>query len=277
MSKKWIYKTNVIITGASSGIGKELVKTFITKFDCRVIGVSRNEERAKKFAEELNSSAYSYYCFDVGVESNWVDFASYLENVGFVPDVIINNAGVLPTFRSFLNSSLDTIKETFQVDFWSAIYSVKYLDGLLAKSTKPAIINVSSSSALASLVGTTSYTSAKTALRAFTECYSEEQKGKRYVAVVCPGFTKTNIFKEQKQSIEDGIVGKISTPVAKMAKKIVRGIQKKKRRMVFGKDARIMNMMYKIFPKKSTSLFAYVMKKSKLELFREIFDENVGN
>ena len=274
MSKKWIYKTNVIITGASSGIGKELVKTFITKFNCKVLGVSRNEERAKKFADELNSPAYSYYCFDVGVESNWVDFANHLKDADFAPDIIINNAGVLPTFRSFSNTDLDTVKETFQIDFWSAIYSVKYLDGLLNKSKKPAIINVSSSSALASLVGTTSYTSAKTALRAFTECYSEEQRGKRYVAVVCPGFTKTDIFKSQKQSIEDGIVGKISTPVTKMTKKIVRGIQKKKKRMVLGKDARIMNFLYKICPKKSTSLFAYVMKKSGLELFKEIFNEN---
>ena len=58
-----------------------------------------------------------------------------------------------------------------------------------------------------------------------------------------------------------------------MTKKIIRGIQKKKRRMVFGKDARIMNVFYKICPKKSTALFSYVMKKSGLEIFKEVFGE----
>ncbi|MBQ2714755.1 MAG: SDR family oxidoreductase [Clostridia bacterium] len=272
MSKKWIFEKNVIITGASSGIGKELVKTFLTKYNCRVLGVSRDQTKAKAFSEELASDSYSYYCFDVGVEDNWRNFADYLTKIAFFPDLIINNAGVLPKFRSVDNTPIEVFAETMQIDFWSAVYCVKYLDEALSHSKTPSIVNVSSSSALANLVGTAPYTSAKTALRAFTECYATEQKGKKYVAVVCPGFTKTEIFRNQSQRIDSGVIGKVSTPVHKMTRKIVKGIVKRKMRMIFGKDAKIMNLFYKFMPKKSATLFSFVMRKSSLSIFNEIFE-----
>ncbi len=273
MSKPWIYGSKIIITGASSGIGRELAQSFIREYSCKVIGVSRNEEKAQAVFDDFNSENYSYYCFDVGQENGWKKFVDFLIKIDFYPDIIINNAGVLPTFRSVDKTGIEVFEDTFRVDYWSAVYSIKYLSPLLEKSNKPAIINVSSSSALASLIGTAPYTSAKTALRAFTECYAREQKGKKYVSVVCPGFTKTNIFRDQKQGINEGIIGKISTPVDKMAKKIMRGIIEKKKRMVFGKDAHAMSFLYRLAPNFSTALFSKVIKKSGLKLFEEIFEE----
>lgn len=270
MGKSWLNNKKVIITGASSGIGRELTEILVKNYDCTVLGVSRNREKAENFALELNSERYGYKCFDVSIEQNWIDFVAFLNEESFFPDVVINNAGILPTFKSVNKTGIEEFKKVFDIDFWSAVYSLKYLEPLIALSKTPTVINVSSSSALAILAGTAPYTSAKTALRTFTECCGVEYK-KFYIGVVCPGFTKTNIFRSQKQGIDEGIIGKVCMPASKLAKKIVRGIKRRKKRMVFGLDSKIMNFTYKLFPRGSAKLFASVMKKSKLEIFNDIF------
>ncbi len=274
MKKSWFAGKKVIITGATSGIGRKLVDIFLNDYGCEVLGVSRNEEKAQKVYNEIsaNTEKYSKYCFDVSDRNSWFSFTQYLLEISFVPDMIINNAGVLPKFRSTLKTEIDDIEHVLKTDFLSAVYSFKALQSVFGEKI-PAFVNVSSSAALATLAGTCAYSSAKSALCAFTECLSYELKKKYYVAVVCPGFTKTDIFKNQSQSINSGLVGKISMPVQKMAKKIVKGIKKKKRRMIFGKDAHFMSMLARVMPKTSTDILSGVLKISKMELFNEVFSE----
>ena len=57
----------------------------------------------------------------------------------------------------------------------------------------------------------------------------------------------------------------------KMSRKIYKGILRKKKRMVFGFDARVMDGLYRHFPKKSLRLFRNVMRKAKVDLFKDIF------
>ena len=272
MGKSWLTGKKVIITGSSSGIGREIVELLLKKYSCTVIGVSRNREKAERVEKEIAnfSSQYSKYCFDVSELDGWIEFSSYLSKINFVPDLVINNAGMLPTFKSVLKTDIVDIENVLKTDFLSAVYSFKSIYG---KNGYPAFVNVSSSASLASLAGTSSYSAAKSALRAFTECLSAELKKKTYIAVVCPGFTKTDIFKNQKQAIDQGIVGKISMPVKKMAKKIVRGISRRKKKMVFGKDAHLMSVFARCMPTKSTYVMSSVLKMSKMSIFEEVFDE----
>ena len=57
----------------------------------------------------------------------------------------------------------------------------------------------------------------------------------------------------------------------RMVKKIVRGIRRKKRRMVYGADAKVMGFLYRLFPKSSPRFFRWIMKISKQRLFEDIF------
>ena len=58
-----------------------------------------------------------------------------------------------------------------------------------------------------------------------------------------------------------------------MALQIYKAIINKKRRCVFGRDAKWMNRLYSRFPKWSAKLFANILKKSKLKLFEDVFKD----
>ena len=66
---------------------------------------------------------------------------------------------------------------------------------IIEKSSTPAIINVASSAGLCALPGTAIYSASKAGIKNFTESLMCEKD--YYIGLVCPGFTKTNIFRQQ--------------------------------------------------------------------------------
>ena len=246
------YKT-VIISGASSGIGKGLVKKLISEHGCTVIGIARNEKRMKALVSELGDKAryFSYYLFDVSDKESWRSFANDLTEKGIQPDILINNAGILPKFNKFGHYSLEDIDRAMQVNFYSNVYSMNVMIPILLKSKSAGIVNVSSSAALCSLAGTSIYSASKAAVKSMTESIREEYRGRIYVGLVCPGFTKTDIFHNQNRGDESGLSDKmldmVSTSCERMVNDIVNGIWKKKANMVFGIDARMMNDSTRFF------------------------------
>ena len=278
MSKNWIDNKTVIITGASAGIGKGITEQLIKKHNCKVIGIARSQEKTEKFVEELGAYAknFSYKLFDVSVKENWEEFAEYLKENNIQPDVLINNAGILPKFNKTQNYSIEEIERVMNINFYSAVYSINALLPMILKSSSPAIINVASSAALMSLAGTSTYSASKGALKSFTESLREDLRGKCYVTVICPGFTKTDIFRNQDSNTAKGekMINAISTNCDKMVNMIVRGIENKSELMIFGFDAQFMKIFGRLTPVQGGRLFSAVMKMSKLPLFDAVFMDN---
>lgn len=271
---KWIDNKCVIISGASSGMGKELTKRLIEEHNCFVIGIARNKEKMETLVEELGSKKcqFTYQLFDVSKLENWIEFKSFLTENEYSPDVLINNAGILPAFDRLINYSFDEIHQIMNINFFSCVYAIKTLAPLILKSENPAIINIDSSAALMSLAGTSVYTASKAALRGLTEAIREEMRGQIYVGLVCPGFTKTEIFRAQTQSGGEKAFDLISTPCDKMVDRILKGILRKKEFMTYGFDGKMMNFFGRLMPVRGGKLFSLVMKKSKLPLFSTVFE-----
>ena len=277
MSKNWIDNKTVIITGASAGIGKGVTEMLIKKHNCKVIGIARSKEKTEKFVEELGEYAknFSYRLFDVSSKENWEEFAEYLKENNIQPDVLINNAGILPKFNKTQNYSIEDIEKVMDINFYSAVYSINALLPMILKSESPAIINVASSAALMALAGTSTYSASKGALKSFTESLREDLRGKCYVTVICPGFTKTDIFRNQDSNTAKGekMINAISTNCDKMVNMIVKGIERKKELMIFGFDAQFMKIFGRLTPVQGGRLFSAVMKMSKLPLFDAVFKD----
>lgn len=278
MDKNWLNFKTVIVTGASSGMGKGITEKLIKQHGCTVLGVARSEKKMEALVDELGEYAdkFSYRLFDVSVQENWDEYLAYLEENHIKPDILINNAGILPKFDKFQNYSLEEIEKAMNINFYSAVYAMHALLPLLLKSQSPAIINIDSSAALMSLAGTSVYSASKAAMKALTESMREELRGKCYVGIVCPGFTKTDIFRNQGTSDEKAqkMLNMVSTSCDRMVKLIMNGIGKQHDLMVFGPDAAFMNYFGRLMPVTGSRLFSAVMKASKLPLFDGVFKDN---
>jgi len=273
MKKSWLNEKTVVLTGVTSGIGKLLAKKLIEKHGCKILGIGRNEKAVEEFKKELKekSNLLVPYLFDVSKEENWKNFANELEEKNIQIDVLINNAGQLPKFKNFERYECEDFENIMKVNFMASVYSCKHLLPLLHNSKTPAIINVSSSASLCPLAGTSVYSSSKAALKSFTECLQEDLRKKVYVALVCPGFTKTEIFRNQNVEV-DKIVDKFCSSCEKNTNRILKKIEKKKKRIVVGFDAHLMDGFYRHFPRTFSHTCSSVLKKSKIKLFAEVWN-----
>lgn len=278
MDKNWLDNKTVIVTGASSGMGKGITEKLIKEHGCTVLGVARSQQKMEALVAELGEYAnkFSYQLFDVSDRANWDNYLNYLNENNIKPDILINNAGILPKFDKFQHYSIEDIEKAMNINFYSAVYSMHALLPLLLESPAPAIINIDSSAALMSLAGTSVYSASKAALKSLTESMREELRGKCYVGIVCPGFTKTDIFRNQSSSDEKAqkMLNMVSTSCDTMVKWIMNGIKKQHELMVFGMDAAFMNYFGRLLPVQGGRLFSAVMKMSKLPLFDGVFKED---
>ncbi|MGN1373007.1 MAG: SDR family NAD(P)-dependent oxidoreductase [Candidatus Coproplasma sp.] len=273
MKKCWLYGKTVIITGGASGIGGGIARLLITKYDCSVIAIVIDEVGIEETIASLGEKKdkFTYLNYDVSLYESWQAIKKYLEDNAVQVDILINNAGIFPPFERFELTSKEKLERCLNVDFYSVAYSIQVMYPYIGKSATPALITVSSSAALAPIAGTSLYTAAKSASKALTECFSFEHP-EIYVGYVCPGFTKTNLFANQKYDMSKSkLISTFMSDKDKMVKKIVKGIKRKKRRMVFGADAKIMGFIYKFFPKSSPKLFRWIMKISGQQVFEDVF------
>ena len=276
------YKT-VIVSGASSGIGKGIVTKLIREFGCDVIGIARNEKKILEVKESLGifGDKFSYRLFDVSERESWKEFAAYLVDNDIHPSLIINCAGILPKFDKFEHYTVEYIEHAMNINFYSCVYSMHYMLPILLEAEEPGLVNVASSAALCTLAGTSVYSASKSALKSLTEAVREETRGRCYIGLVCPGFTKTNIFANQgsEAAPDDDWTQKalnlVSTSCDKMVDAIVDGIWKKKRtNMVYGFDAHLMNIGNKAVGVGVSFLSSKMLKATHMTMFADVFSDD---
>ena len=276
MSGQWFDNKTVIITGASSGIGKGLTMRLINEHNCSVIGIGRNEEKMRNLTSKPGSKAekFSYRLFDVSVRENWKRFSKWLEEADVKPDVLINNAGILPKFDTFLGYPVEEVENIMQTNYFASVYSMHYLLPKILHSPDAALINVASCAALCSFAGSSAYSASKMALKSLTESVREELRGKCYVGLVCPGMTTTEIYIYQGNShheLSEKGLRLIGCSTDKMVDKIMNGLSRKKEDMVYGFDSRLMNDASRLSRVGSSRFCTGIVRTSKLEMFEDVF------
>lgn len=273
-SKKWINGRNFVVSGASSGIGRLLTEKLID-CGCTVTGIGRSEKKFDDFKLSLGekSANLNVEIFDVTEECEWEALAKRLEEKYGKIDGVINCAGIFPPFKKTVACKSEETESVIKTNFLSAVYAINNLFPLIERSDSPAIVNVSSASALATIVGMAGYSASKSALKSYTEVLAEELRGKVYVGLVMPGFARTDIFRMQNTDFnENKLLYLASMSAEKMSAKIFRGILKKKRKMIIGKDAKAMNFFFRLMPKTTSRIVSKILKKSKMRLFDDIFN-----
>ncbi len=271
--KRFIYDNKTfIVTGASSGIGKELSKILIEKHNAKVIAISKTEEKLQRVFKEIGSDNYIPFQLDVSIKSEWDRLIEFITKNNYTLSGIINCAGVLPKFSKFKNMTESDTQKVIETNFLSVIYSAQTVLPILIDN-KGIMITVTSSSALCPFEGVSTYSATKSASQKFLECLCLEEKSV-LVCSVMPGYTKSDIMRSNDlNSKERNFINKISSNPIKVANKILKRCSKGKKRIIIGTDAHMMNFLYKLFPKKAPKLIGWVLKKSKFQLFKDVFDK----
>lgn len=262
----FLQNKTIIVTGASSGIGFELSKLLIEKFSCKVIAIARNKDKLSECKKELGND-YIPVSMDVSKEEEWVKLGNLINTGVYKPNVLINNAGIMLPFIKAENYDKNDFDKILKTDLFSVIYSVLYVVPYLYG--EKGLVNVSSSSSLCPVIGQSGYCTAKSAVKSFTEVLQTEAD--YYVGLIMPGFCKTNIMRSIEISDkEKKLVDAFSSDSRKCALKILKAVNKKRRRKVIGIDAKLMNFLYKLSPKNAGRIIAKALKKSRLHLFDDI-------
>jgi short-subunit dehydrogenase len=241
----------IVITGASSGIGKALAEEALER-GAKVAVCARNLEKLKEAFGHTNSPDLLLFATDVSKEADCQLFIeSVLRQWGRV-DVLINNAGI--SMRAlFEDVKLSVIKELMDINFWGAVYCTKYALPSIIEN-KGVIAGISSIAGFRGLPARTGYSASKFALQGFLEALRTEllQTGV-HVMWVSPGFTASNIRnvalsadgKAQKETPLDE--SKLMSAV-ECADIILNAIAKKKRTVIMTGQGRLTVWLNKLFP-----------------------------
>lgn len=195
-----------LITGANKGLGFETARQ-LGKQNIKVLIGARDETRGREAAEKLRAQgvAAEFVLLNVGDEKTHDAAAKYIEENYGKLDILINNAGIaLDSTEKPSEVSLETVRKTFDTNFFGVIALTQTFLPLIKKSDNGRIVNVSSG--LGSLtqhsdpnwefynVKPLAYNSSKTALNAFTVILAYELKDTKIkVNSADPGFTATDL------------------------------------------------------------------------------------
>jgi short-subunit dehydrogenase len=182
----------VIVTGASSGIGRALALELASR-GCRIGLIARRRARLEALASAIVSSGASAVpaAADVGDRSSLRAAIAEIEGQLGPVDVVVANAGFgAPTHLDPLNTF--DVEETFRTNVMGVIYSIEaVLPGMLARRHGH-LLAVSSLGAFKGLPGESAYCASKAALNAYMEGLRIALRSKGVVVTtVCPGFIAT--------------------------------------------------------------------------------------
>lgn len=205
-----------LVTGETSGIGKEIVKELIEK-GCKVITCySNNEENAKMLVNEINSENLLVLKCDVSNEKEVINMMKQLKDKFGNIDYLVNNAG---TF-------IDNLIKDFNIDDFKKVLDINLLGKVICtKHSYPimneggSIVNISSHLGVVPCIESSAYCSAAAGIITFTKATALEFSDKKIRAnCICPAFTPTPLslrgWKQEEidQKLSETPLGRFATP-----------------------------------------------------------------
>lgn len=259
----------VIVTGAGSGIGRALAQRLADEGATLILNDYKAETLAETVAK-IDGNA-EQYVFDVADLKAWETFkTSVIQQHGHV-DIVINNAGVALGELSVVDTTLEQMEWLMGINFWGVVYGTRCFLSTLLERPEASVVNISSVFGLAGIAHQSTYCSSKFAVRGFTESLRMEMLDTNLcVTTVHPGGIQTNIVRNardpQEARKEETIKNfeKLAiTSADKAAQTIIKGIKKKKQRVLIGKDAYALDRTVRWFPVRYSRLFFNRMKRIK--------------
>jgi len=215
----------VIVTGASSGIGRETAREF-ARLGANVVLASRNREKLEAIATDIGGTAI-VVPVDVTERLSVAALARRtVEEFGAI-DVLVNNAGV-GLFAPIADGNLDNARHLFEVNFWGAVACIQAVTPYMTSQRRGHVVNVSSVAGHISPPQMGMYAASKHALAAMSDSLRLELSGDRIgVSTIYPGLTETSFMENMLQEVEAPNIPPIARFAASttVARRIVQAVR----------------------------------------------------
>jgi short-subunit dehydrogenase len=264
--KDWNGKT-VIVTGASTGVGKSLCFELASR-GAIVYVTARTKEKAQPISDDIVKKGLIAFSEKLEVR-NFEEFKNVIELVkekhGKL-DVLINNAGIL-FMGEYFDMQEEDIQQIIQVNLSSVMIGSLYAYQLMKAQGSGLIVNISSMAGFMPAPSMVAYSATKHALLGFTKSLSTEMKGSgTAVKAVCLGLIESELL--EKANVKKGhgsmyldLIPMKPMPTAVAAKKVVDKISRKGLLLYVPKYARTYHHIQYFMPSMILKGAAFTMKK----------------
>jgi short-subunit dehydrogenase len=264
----------VLITGASSGIGRALA------LECAKRGAvlalaARGKERLKEVEKEIGISfpriaAPLIFSCDVADKKEVDGLLKKCEEQMGTVDILINNAGV-GVYGSVERTISSDYEWIMSINFFGAVNCLLGVIPLMKKARGGLIVSVSSLAALHGVPYLGAYSASKAALTALCQSLEAElfHVGIK-VMIVFPGYTQTNFFREEKRVGGGHRPSEPYTSPEKVARSIIASVEKDRRQLVLSLKGKMLYSTRVLFP----GLVRWAMRRIAIRLKDSKEDQN---
>lgn len=252
---------NVLLTGASSGIGWALAKE-LARAGARVALSGRREDALTQLALQIRlaGGAADVLAADLSVRGAATELGKRARATMGHVDVLVNNAGVGMAAAQWVGGDGDVARALFETNYWSAVALTAELAPDMKARGEGAIVNVASMGAVLPFPMTGHYGSSKAALAVASDALRLELRGSGVgVMLVLPGPVETAMLAEAKQI--EGLEGVLSLSrpgdAGTLARLITRGLERRQRELVYPRSL----WLTRVLPAVGRWAAGFVMRK----------------
>ena len=242
----------VILTGASSGIGKAIAFELARK-RARLLLTSRQFDILEKVAQKIKytfpeiTPPLATACDVTNRDQVRRVIHFCVEHFGGV-DMLINGAGI-GVYGACEKTSLEDFRLQMEVNFFGPVHFILEALPLMKEAGKGLIVNISSLAAKHGVPYLAAYSATKAALAALGQSLQAELAGSRIsVLTVYPGYTQTDFFmKEKKLGGARRPAGPYASP-QKVAQAVVRAIEREKHELILSVEGKSLGLCQGLMP-----------------------------
>ncbi len=225
----------ILITGASSGIGAEIARSF-AKLGDRVLLLGRNEKNLKQVAKEIHTQGgqADIFSLDIGDYEAVIEVSKKIKLDIGIPDIIINNAGG-GKWRFIEETEYHEAVDMIAAPYLGAFFITKAFMTEMLERDSGHIVNVTSFAAVIPFSGATGYIAARKAMIGFHEALTADlyrtnlKTSLVYFAKVESSFWQNNPGSEERLPLAQKMIPVITTEQATVA--IIEGVKKGKKKI----------------------------------------------
>ncbi len=196
-----------IITGCSRGIGEGILKKFAQNgadiFAHARVKTDEFELKCRKLEEEYGVKITPVY-FDAKDSTAMKNAVNFIVQQKKEIDILVNNLGMVGSVKLFQMTTMEEIREEFDVNFFAQMEFTQYISRLMIRKKKGSIINISSCAGMDGNTGMLQYVSSKAAIIGATKRLAIEL-GPYNIRVnsVAPGLTDTDMASQMNKELEE--------------------------------------------------------------------------